>query len=177
MSRKGSGGVPGLVRAFSTVDIQDLGTSLPLRGGLSGPKCLTARTPSKDGLAPAFLPCLLGSWPRLTGVLFPCAVPCTARARAQLLPNGKGDRRAAGQWTECMALAPAQGDRGLEPVSGQELANPDPYMPALLMLAPAHAELIGPASGPGPKTKPLAHPLRTSLRGSQSGLTRILRSS
>jgi len=83
---------------FSTVDVQDLGTSLPLRGGLSGPKCLTARTPSKDGLAPAFLPCLLGSWPRLTGVLFPCAVPCTADGHSCCqTARGTGARPASGQ--------------------------------------------------------------------------------
>src|ERR1700678_1236788 len=76
---------------FGTVDVQDLGTGLPLRSGLSGPQRLTARARSKHGLPPAFFPRLLGSWPRLSGILFPCAVPCTARACAQLLPDSQGD--------------------------------------------------------------------------------------
>jgi hypothetical protein len=135
---------------------------------LGGPESLAAGAPSKDGFAPALFPCFLGSWPRLSGVLVPCVVLCTARACARLLPNSQGDRRPVCQWTECVAVAPAQGDRGLE-LSGQKPPDPDPDMPALLMFAPRARRTDRTLIGPGAEdqaTRPF--PTDFSLLGSRA---------
>ena len=53
------------------------------------------------------------------------------------------------RWLLCVAVAPAQGDRGPEPVSGQKPPDPDPDMPALLMLAPRARRTDRTPIGPG----------------------------
>jgi hypothetical protein len=120
---------------FSEVDVSQLGAGLSVRRGLSSPECLTACTCPEHGLAPGLLPGFSETRPRLFRVFFPCAVPLTARAHAQLLPDSQGNRCPVGQGTVRMAIALAQDDRGLEPLSGRKTPDPDADMPALLMLA------------------------------------------
>jgi hypothetical protein len=82
-------------------------------------------------LALSLSPVLLSARPWFVLVLFPCALLPGTRACAQLLPDRQGDRHPVSERTCRVAGATAQGDSGLQPVTGRGPADRRPHMPAV----------------------------------------------
>ncbi len=112
-------------------------------------------------LALFLLPVFLSTRPRLALVLFPCALLLGTRACAQLLPDRQGNRHPVNERACRVAGATAQGDGGLQPMTGRGLADRRAHMPASRCASPAQERDRPSGSKPGPASdiaKPLPLP-------------------